>query len=1513
MPLPGGPSDKFGNRYELWWTVSQLVRMLHGQVESIRIEDPGVTKAEFVVTSGGTRELHQAKRSHPDGKWTLASLAASDVNLLQAIFAELSGNSGRFVFVSSSDAPELRELSERARQAESALEFESQFLAAKVHETNFERLRKYWSNTNTASAYDVLRRIEVRTMDEASLDEHVRWGLGALFLSDPQLVCAELRRIAEDSVHQTLTRDLLVQHMATRGYKLRRLAKPDAAGPLVAEVTKNYLEGARKKLIRQSLIPRAATQTLLSRIDNESLGGDFVLTGKAGAGKTGCVVEFVECLRDRGIPVLVFRVDRLEPVSTTADLGRQLGLEESPALVLATAATGGEAILVVDQLDAVSTTSGRSADLFDAVEGLLAEARGLRGRLKLHVVIVCRAFDWENDHRLRRMVPTQHAKVEVSEFTLDEIKAVLSTVGFRIEVLQPRQLELLRLPQNLSLFLDAGFNPAVAPKFNTAKELFDRYWNTKRRAVNERAAPLTDQWAPIIELLCDEMTRTQQLSVPREKLDPFATDYVAQMASEGVLTFDGKRYGFGHESFFDYCFARAFVAKDQLLAESLAASEQHLFRRAQVRQVLVYLRDADRSRYCSELRALLTDSRVRIHIKDLILAMLVSMEDPGDDEWAVLEPWLNLQLAVFADDQRKRDKFAALVWQHFFTSPSWFHLADRRGLIAGWLASGSDGLANVAVNYLRIHQRQFGDRVAELLEPYVGKGGDWTLRLRYVMEWADHESSRRFFDLFLRLIDDGTLDEARGPIAVNSTFWSMLHGLAEARAEWIPEVIAHWLKRRWLLVQQQKRDDGSTPWNDLFGHDNFASKHFHDAADKAPAAFTRHALPVVLEITDAAVYDHEAEPPKRDAVWPLLTHGEYESIDDACLSSLVTALERLAKEQPNTLGDTIAELRKRDTCIANFLLLNLYATGASCFADEATTLLCAETWRFYCGYSDSPYWIAMQLIRAIVPLCSDGNRAQLETAILAYSPAYERTADGYKLAGRAQHILLSAIPPEYRSRSAQVRFEELERKFGKPHGAPQGIRSYTVGSPIEKQAADKMTDEQWLKAIAKYRSEERLHRWNDPEKGGAWELAQMLREYVRDEPERFACLSLQFPPDTNPTYIEWTLDGLKGAAVSTDLKLAVCRKAYLESREECGKAIADLLGSIEEPLPDDAVQMLDWLATEHPDPDKELWNVEATSGQPYYGGDILTHGINTTRGRAAEAIRDLILKDASYIERFHATLERLVNDKSVSVRSCAASTLLAVARHDTPLAISLFKLLASAGDRLLATQYADRFIYHGLRQNYSEMRPYVETLLRSTDERACNAGARFASLAVLYNQPAENLVKEAMTGNASQRQGVAIVATRNIATAECREWCEKHLLKFFSDEDPKVRREAASCFRQLEKEPLESYEALITAFCDSAAYQEDSFPILHVLEESLRRLPGITCVVCKKFLTRFSDEAKDFRTQRGGDVCTVAKLIFRTYQQHQRDEWAPRCLDLIDQMCIEGINDVKSGLEEFER
>ena len=1435
------------------------------------------------------------------------------------MFKQLSTSTNtRFVFVSGSEARELKELTERAVDAKDLKEFESVFVRAESQKQNFNNLKGFW-NDDTATAYEILRRIEVRTIGEREIKEHVRDLLSALFLTKPDNVCDALRSFAQDTIHKVVNRERLMSYLEGKGFTLRRLAKPGDAPSLISEATDRYLR-ARRRLIQDTLIPRSSTHQLLDKMnENDTNGADCVLTGKAGGGKTGCVIECVEALQQSDdVAVLAFRLDRIKPVSTTKELGKWLGLEESPALVLKTAAEAmsQDAVLVIDQLDAVSTTSGRRAEFFEVVEDLLDEVQGLRNSVKIHIVVVCRKFDWENDHRLRGPLGKDCVEVSIKDFSIDEVKSVLQDGGFKSELFETRQLELLGLPQNLSLFLETNYDRGSRPTFFTQKDLFDRYWEEKRQAVKNRIDPPSDHWMGVIQILCNKMTESQQLSVLRETLDDFPSDYRNSMVSAGVLSFDQNRYGFGHEAFFDYCFARVFMGKQESLTEFLKKSEQHLFRRAQVRQVLIYLRDADCKRYCEELSALLTDNTIRYHLKDLAVAVAVDMPNPEEAEWDVLAPWIESELEAIKSGTPNTDKFASLVWNRFFSSQPWFQIVEAKGLIADWLTSNNGNLVDMGVNYIQNHLKQSGNKLAELLEPFVGTGGGWPQRFKSVMQSVDLANNRRFFELFLGLIDDGTLDDHSS----DNTFWYNLHSLEDERADWISEALSHWLLRRLSIIQETVDDRGSPNWRGLFNHSGSSSVYISKAATQAPDKFVQHVLPVVLKISDAAVVLDRNALPKRDAVWEgyFLFNG-YDFIDANYRESVALAVEKLAKNKLGRIAEILAELRSRETYLANFILLRAYTAGAKYFADDAVSELCNKTWRFECGYSDSPYWVAIQLIKAITPLCSDGNRAKLEEAILDYTTDYERSPHGYRSRGRACFALLSGIPVELRSERAKARYAELERKFGKTDFAPRGIQGGLVRSPIKESAEKKMTDAQWLKAIKKYDSEREIPR-GDILRGGARELARSLQGRVQEEPERFARLSLKFPVDTHPFYLEHTLMGLKETNGFTELKLDVCRKAYSESRDEYGRAITDLLGSIREQLPGDAMQMLNWLAIAHPDPEKELWIEEITDGTPNYREDILNHGINTTRGRAAEAIRDLIRWDASYIDRFRTTIEWLVRDRSLSVRACAASVLLYITNHDWKFAFEQFdRLIEPQGDQtdseyLLANPYVDHFIYHGLRDHFGRFRDVIERMLRSEISEISEAGARLASLAVLYqHSEAEELVEEAIRGNASQRRGVAQVASKNIGDTDCRSWAEQKLLLFFNDRDSEVCQEAARCFHRLEEEPLESYEDLINKFCDSAACQKNSFSLLHTLEESSHQLPGITYIVCEKFLKRFSDEARDIRTRRALDVTAVPKLVFRTYHQHQDDEWAAQCLDLIDQMCLERIYGVGEGLDQYER
>ena len=961
-------------------------------------------------------------------------------------------------------------------------------------------------------------------------------------------------------------------------------------------------------------------------------------------------------------------------------------------------------------------------------------------RATIHTVVVCRSFDWKNDPGLRSLLPEEHDRIDVEEFRSDEVETILTRAGFDPSMFRARQLELLRLPQNLSLFLEAGFDPLVAPAFQTATRIFRKYWKTKRNTVAAKVG--MDHWIPVIETLCSEMNASQLLSVPEEKLDSIPSSYLHEVTSEGVLTYDGRRYGFGHESFFDYCFARLFMNRPDSITSLLKSSEQHLFRRAQVRQVLTYLREAEFGRYLRELDDLLSDPDIRVHIKDLAFALLAEVADPTDGEWAIWKRWTAAALQAVAGGIQSTDKLSLLAWRRFFGATSWFSVADRLGLIQDWLAPKNDHLADMAVNYLRAHHVHAPDRVAALLRPYADLGVIWSNRLRSLMETTQHHTSRAYLDLLLHLVDNGTMDVVSRDVVKNDTIWLILSDVGENRPEWIPEVAAHILRRRIAVIHTAGKDLRESK---LIGFDETAARLFQGSARGAPALFVQYLLPIVLDISDSTVTGDEL--PKRDSIWASILKTEHPEGEDGCLFALSEALKQLANNDSEALPGFIYELRRRDTYVANYLLQSIYTAAPRRFADEAISLLCEQPWRFRCGYDDSQYWSTMELIRAAMPHCALRNRERLETVILNYVTPFERpTAERmragirYNGIGHASFSLLSAIPTEKLSSRAHRYFCELERRFREPDGPPVGIEGGFIPSPIGEPAAAMMTDDQWRRAIATHRRGASAASWF---KGGAHELSQVLGRLTKDDPCRFARLSLTLPADANPLYLEQILGALRDAEIDTESKLQVCRKAYADSRGFCGKSIADVLGRVEDPLPQDSVEMLHWLATEHEDPRKEAWQQDAGHGQTYYNAEIYTNGINTTRGRAAEAIQRLILTDASYIQRFRPSIDRMIGDPSTAVRSCVAGVLRAAALHAPELGMSLFKRMNLSEDRLLATVHVYCFIQSYLHGGLPDLRPIVERMLRSVEPEVCRAGAKLASLAAMVHESAADLGDEA--------------------------------------------------------------------------------------------------------------------------------------------------------------------------
>src|SRR5207244_3391929 len=119
---------------------------------------------------------------------------------------------------------------------------------------------------------------------------------------------------------------------------------------------------------------------------------------------------------------------------------------------------------------------------------------------------------------------------------------------------------------------------------------------------------------------------------------------------------------------------------------------------------------------------------------------------------------------------------------------------------------------------------------------------------------------------------------------------------------------------------------------------------------------------------------------------------------------------------------------------------------------------------------------------------------------LDYHTSWERSAAGHREFGLSQFTLLCGIAEQRRSAGTRKRIAEWQRKFTSDDvGEPHGVQGGFVGSPISANAVEKMNDEQWLGAMARYSTDDFRDR-RDFLTGGAHELSSVLEKEVSKDP-----------------------------------------------------------------------------------------------------------------------------------------------------------------------------------------------------------------------------------------------------------------------------------------------------------------------------------------------------------------------------------------------------------------------------
>ena len=599
--------------------------------------------------------------------------------------------------------------------------------------------------------------------------------------------------------------------------------------------------------------------------------------------------------------------------------------------------------------------------------------------------------------------------------------------------------------------------------------------------------------------------------------------------------------------------------------------------------------------------------------------------------------------------------------------------------------------------------------------------------------------------------------------------------------------------------------------------------------------------------------------------------------------------------------------------------------------------------------------------RAAMPFLSTDDRIRLEGKILAHFPEIDdareiaRDVDGWSeddpswtrrrilwslnQSGYEQWCILETLGEDLLSRTSVCRLRQLRRKF-RDLGVeqPESIKLRQIVSPIKRDRAARMTDEQWLRAIARYNTNEERRREGDFTGGGARHLGCELEHAAKSEPARFISLMKRIPDDAHRTYVGDILYGLAQADhVDEGLLKTGVLNAHARPGRRYGRQIARIfMGSPVLAGDTELFDILAWYVENGEANDDETVDASNTEREVLSVEDLMDHvgrlqvrGINGVRGFAAEALGSILWKLPHLAGKISRLLERrIAREPLVSVRCNLMVALVPLYNSDRLRCAHLIARLIDGPSEL--SEPHRRGNSHSLlspliTQQGTDLMPYlihwvpsvgpklVHRLLGSGDETMRMIGVwhvlRLSFQDPAYAADADRFIEK----GGLHRRLAADVASGAFAEEEFRDRAEQQLIRFFNDNDEEVRKQAADVFRRIDHADSGRFFKLAKAYIESKAFEGEMFAFVRALEKATIDVCELVISASEKLVTQLNpkDLAGDRRTW---DIRHLQDLIKREYPASEADpKIRGRLLDVIDRMLARDFAGTDEILEAHDR
>jgi hypothetical protein len=1502
---PGGIADKVGNRYEALWLIRHLLELIDGRAHAIMIEpvgDAGIG-VEFAVERGNGTEWHQAKRQ-TSSSWTIPRLASEGVlATFQGKLAASGSNS--CVFVSTDPAKPLRLLKDKQPTAANPDAFERTL--SEAEQTEWQKLQQSLG-LNKSESFAWLERCDFFTYPERELGAAIVAECDRWFAADPEAVIDTLRRWVEDdhNFNRPLRRQELLDTLSARTIALKQYEIDRTIPGKIEAANRHYDESYRPIGAGLFDIDRAEVDVLTAALADPEGPKVIALAGPAGSGKSVIVRKALERI-DPDRPALVFRIDQVGGIASLAALGEAtIEVSDSPAVVLEQLA--GRAVLFIDQADAVSEMSGRTATVRNVLLRMLRQARFYPD---LQVVFSCRSFDLDNDHEFRAIARAPHAlRIDIGPLRwTEDVLPVLVKLGIGIQGAGTKVQALLCQPIGLALVADlASTAPLELAHVEHIGQLYDALLAMRDAELRKIAQP---GWSlyEALTALAEAMNQREQLAAPVAVLDRFP-GAVQHLQQNGLIVVQSQRVSLMHETLFDYLHARAFVSDGKGLQKFLLGSEQTLFRRTQVRQILAMERDLDRKTYLADLAFILDDKRVRAHVRDLVLRWLSTLPDPSLEEWRLVE-----------ESGRGDSNLPRHVGRVIYGGPSWVCLLAQLGILDAWFASDDDEDLYWALRAVEITANGANAKTAEILDRFLELRPDKATVLLRSFAWFQPERPLpALADVLIKALSLCSKEEFE---AIDQGPFTLADGWVKNASDEAARIYAATFAT-WYRLNPE-----GTPFRDDHSSLNREFHHLNELFEANPIAALSAILPamrIAMERTEL-----EEDFPREDGIWAWRRKDQGEGPHLVEFIDIVRGgLSRLASTSPEVVQGLLDILDPARHMTALHLVLE--AVSANPVLAPLLAAQIDNPGLFKAGWHHADAYSAGKAMATCWPHLTAAERGVLEGRLMSLWPELDHAGwcirqfkapeeeNGWPIkdlkawarralrnTGMRQWSTFRQLADVDLSPPARRRAQELERKFvGRRPEEPDGIRSSVSRSPISSEQAKRMDDKAWRTAFATDWSERR--RWRDAYFGDASDLARVVQEEAKADPNRFLALYWTLPCGTPQPFVRAILWGVAetglDAAALDDL---IVRLRGGEPWQADDSTRLWLIGQRSgEAIGPEALAELSRIAREgnfakagemsrnKKDKPEPLFKVALEQG--HY---LAWQGRQTPRGDALHKLGLLAWNDRAIFDANCDAVDILLGkDLPDWLIASALLFVRSAIKHEPSTAARWMEAISRSTPITLASEYGRQSLIALDAVAPEQGRTVLLALLHGDDPGMSALAAALIVARSFDTADWDHEREKILSGPDEWRAGGAQVVVEQIKE-DCDEpQLRELIIKFFDDPAELVRDRAADVFRRISTAAMGRYADLYRAFLSSPYFEGERTYFMHRLEEAPAELDEFVLELLELAVAKLPKAG----SARGSIGYRLWEPLMRIYASHDGDPaMRKRCLDLVDQLVANDI------------